>query len=71
MRILIDELNLTDNKLSEDMALDVVQKIVVAHLLDLKKGLAESLTAWDIFPCTVDKAKVKFAIESDWFIFRP
>ena len=34
MRILIDELNLTDNKLSEDMALDVVQKIVVAHLLD-------------------------------------
>ena len=39
--------------------------------LDLKKGLAESLTAWDILPCTTDKAKVKLAIESDCIIFRP
>lgn len=37
VRKLIDELNLTDNKLTEEMTSDLIQKVVVAHLMDKRR----------------------------------
>ena len=59
---------ITANPFSERRLRQTSQTDSRSAYLDLKKGLAESLIAWVIFPCTIDKAKVRLAMESEVII---